>query len=53
MSEPQSGPDEADLDRRLDEEREAGRIHRPPQTPATEPVGTSLDEERRATPDEG
>ena len=50
MSESAPGPDEADLEQRLDEEREAGRTHRPRQTPATEPAEVSVDEERRATP---
>jgi hypothetical protein len=39
---------EVALDRRLDEEREAGRTHRPLQAPATESAEESVDEQRRA-----
>lgn len=45
-------PSDADLTRRLDEERDAGRSHRPIQTPATESAEESVDEQRRAVTSE-
>jgi hypothetical protein len=39
---------EHDLDQRLEEQREAGEVHRPLQVEATEDVHASVEQERRS-----
>ena len=41
-------PQEQDLERRLDEQRETGEVHRPLQAQATEDVAASVEREGRA-----